>query len=55
VLPADASFSPEAEKVEITIEASADAAPGDTNVEVTAVPQSGESITKTMPITVTKK
>jgi uncharacterized membrane protein len=54
VTPADAAFNPDAEKVEITIEASAEAAPGDTNIEVTAVPQTGKSITKTMPITVTK-
>jgi uncharacterized membrane protein len=55
VLPADASFNPDAEKVEITIEASAEAKPGDTNIEVTAVPATGKSITKTMPITVTEK
>jgi hypothetical protein len=55
VTPADASFNPDAESVEVTIEAAADAAPGDTNIEVTAMPQTGKALTKTMPITVTKK
>jgi hypothetical protein len=55
VVPADASIAPAAEEAKVTIEAAADAAPGDTNIEVTFTPQTGKPVVKQIPITVTKK
>ena len=55
VVPADASIAPAAEEAKVTIEAAADAAPGDTSIEVTFTPQTGKPVVKQIPITVTKK
>lgn len=55
VVPANASIAPAEEETKVTIEAAADAAPGDTHIDVTFTPQTGKAVEKQIPITVTKK
>jgi uncharacterized membrane protein len=55
VNPATASIPAGSEEAKVTIEAAADAAPGDTHIDVTFTPETGKAVPKTFPITVTKK
>ncbi|RIK77433.1 MAG: hypothetical protein DCC68_17385 [Planctomycetota bacterium] len=54
VTPAETAIKSGAEETKVTIEAAPDAPPGDTHIEVTAVPQTGQSVSQKMPISVTK-
>lgn len=55
ITPADARIKSGEKQVAVTVEAAADAKPGETNIEVIAVPESGKSVTMQMKVEVDEK
>lgn len=55
VSPADAMIRSGDQKVDVTVEAAADATPGESNIEVIAVPETGKSVTVQMKVEVDEK
>jgi uncharacterized membrane protein len=50
VTPTDAVIQPGAEEVKVTVEAAADATVGETNIEVTATPETGKPVSMQFPV-----